>query len=142
MPNFVLVTTVSSCDMVKDDTLDVQEIRTSGSHDTEFARTWDKFTKCVSEASPCTNCVPSGYKLVNVTYVLHNTHKTVKKLAYQVTGCKCVAKKPLNDVVGSTQKSYMYGMLLEALVILMIFQCCDFACDLLRDVEERTYLLS
>jgi hypothetical protein len=72
------------------------------------------FTKCVSKSSGCSNCVPTGYELMNATYsVVGDSDDEVEKLVYTVTGCECVAKPPLNEVVkdelDKLGNSYMHG---------------------------------
>ena len=101
---------VNSCEMTIDASLINKEIKIEG--DEHDAYTNVKFTKCVGGKSGC-RCVPSGYDLVPVTYVARSSGEEVKKNVYNVTGCKCVKKQPLNTVVTGQkfEKSYMHGEL-------------------------------
>ena len=105
---YLLVTNVKSCKMESDLSLNSRHIK-SGSKSVG-GTTDEMFTKCVPGTSGCSNCVASGYELVNVTYVIQSENKQVTTLAYRVTGCKCVANEPLNSVVKQKSgKSYMHG---------------------------------
>ena len=92
--------------MLKDESLKIVDFNIESKSFT--GETSDMFSKCGVGTSSCSNCVPTGYELVNVTYVVHSEDKEVIKLAYNITGCECVAKPPLNAVVKHNfEKSYM-----------------------------------
>ena len=103
---FTTVTKVELCELLKDESLKIRDLDIESRSFT--GETNDMFSKCGVGTSSCSNCVPTGYKLVNVTYLVHSKDKEVRKLAYNVTGCECVAKPPLNAVVKhNSEQSYM-----------------------------------
>lgn len=122
---YVIVTEINSCSMIEDKGLKMQRLMSDITGRPHDADTEYMFTRCDAGGNKtCSNCVASGYKLVNAKYEVPTTGELLPRLAYVVTGCQCAPNKPLNIVEQTPEHIYMESKFLCGLLLTSVVPSC------------------